>query len=73
MEFKFKLDDVVFYIQNYAIRKHAISAISITKESTLYTCDGLITMQEKDLYSDYDECKKVLILELEKKLKELQE
>jgi hypothetical protein len=73
MDFKFEIGSIVFWICDYSVQKRKVTAIQISEKSICYICDSLVFTQEKDLYSDYDECKKVLILELEKKLKELQE
>ena len=72
MDFKFEIGSIVFCICDYAVQKRKVTAIQVSESSISYICDSLVSMQEKDLYSDYDSCKKDLILELEKKLEELQ-
>jgi hypothetical protein len=72
MDFKFEIGSIVFCICDYVVQERKVTAIQVSESSISYICDSLVSMQEKDLYSDYDSCKKDLILELEKKLKELQ-
>lgn len=71
MEFKFLLDSEIYCMRDYNLCKSKVSAISISKDRVLYTCDDLIVMQENELFLTKEECKKALKDKLDKKLKDL--
>ena len=71
MEFKYNLNDTVFSILDYCVCEHQVSAVSISKDSILYTCNSLHALKESDLFLTKEECKKALKDKLDKKLKEI--
>lgn len=74
MEFKYKLDDIVFSILDYCFCEHQVSSVSISKDSILYICNSIYAVKESDLFLTKDECKKALKAlkdKIDKKLKDL--
>jgi len=72
MEFKFKLGEPVFFMQHYTIIEGIIESIKVMQEGVFYSCEYHgISLKEKEIFIDYDACKKELITKLRKMIKDL--
>jgi len=78
MDFKYRLGETVFCINNFKILKCVVESITIKAGKIAYIlyCDNgenafYRSLEEEEIYSDYEFCKKELITTLRKMIKDL--